>query len=288
MKRVLPRVGEKRNFNSQENKRRQRFLYSRREGLRFRVEKNAKDAYTGYPNGGVNSNENESEDLSDSEEKAASSSSVDSRTNLYHCVLIGINWWKALKKLAPVVPNKLTRRFRESLTKECDTRSLEYEFGLNPTNDVFPKLEQYLGIDLYVLFGGKFSPLSIAYRPYRSSGPLHMRDVFKELDYSTTDADDMDDSIGVKRPVVVLQTARPFFHKLGNFYTLPYRESIQEMDASWGSIWDIIVKKRWVGMDCPRKRAEQIEFVKQSLGLAKNEKFQVSDGIFQKLRKKEP
>ena len=280
MKRVFPKAKRKAVSDPVENKRRARFLFSRQEGVRFRADVNAGTAYTGFPD----VHENGSTTTTDAA-AAAEEEEDESRSNFYSCVLIGINWWHALEKLAPRFPKTFSRKLREHVAK-CDPSGLEARFGKHPTRDILPQIEQELDIDLYILIGGKHAPSSISYRPYRASGPLYMRNVYKELNHEHVDDDDAyDDSLGVKRPVVVLQSARPFFHELGNFHTIPHGRLLSRLNSSWTSLWRAIVVERWPDKKNNEQAInEQIDFVKHSLGLAKNEKFQISDGIFNKLR----
>ena len=292
MKRVFPQAKSKTKSTHVENKRRARFLFSRREGVRFRANVDATNAYTGFPDNTANKDDDDA--AADKEVNSRDNSlPVDdddddddaSTSNFYSCILIGINWWHALEKLAPRIPKKFSRELRESLSK-CDPSVLERQFGKKPSRDIFPKIEQELNIDLYILIGGKYAPSCISYRPYRASGPLHMRNVYKELDkHCSTVELDYDDSLGVTRPVVVLQSGRPYFHKLGNFHTIPHGRFLEKLNSPWISLWRAIVTQVWPKIVSNEKEiANKIEDLKLSLRLAKNEKFQISDGIFNKLR----
>ena len=107
----------------------------------------------------------------------------------------------------------------------------------------------YLDIDIYLLYGGKFSPLGIAYKPYRASGPRCIRSAFEDLDSQ---------SFGKReRHIVVLQSARQYFHTFGSFHVIPTRQVAKDRDQNWISIWRAII--RHMGLKKGENEADKIK-----------------------------
>ena len=196
-------------------------------------------------------------------------------SNLYHQILLGKNWFRYLQEKAPEIPKTLPRSVWERIGN-VNISSLQAKFGNVPCRSDLPKIEEYLDIDLYLLYGGKYSPLGISYRPYRASGPPCIRSALEHLDAQ---------SFGrLGRPVVVLQSARPYFHTLGSFYVIPTRRVAQDYDKNWTTFWLAIVRFKYGKKLTQQQEKEKISYMKRELCLANDEKFTLSDGIFRKLR----
>lgn len=196
-------------------------------------------------------------------------------SNIYSCILLGINWWKHLKAIYPKIPTEVNRSLLKSL-KENNTSELREKFGERPTRADLKSIEAHLGIDLYIMFAGEFSHLGIAYRPERFKRPLDIRFPFTELEDASQNRD---------RPVVVLQTTINYFHTLGNFYVFPTHLAALNYTNGWKSIWTLIVEKRWPKLEDTAKE-KKICDVKRELALGQDEIWSIGDGVFNRLKQK--
>jgi len=198
-------------------------------------------------------------------------------SNVYAAILTGINWWTFLHRIYPKVPTRMNAKLKKILTT-VDISSLERKFGLKPARADLPRIEEYLCIDLYCVFGGKFACSSIYYRPKRLSTKLNIRQVLNVFDDVVKNGTET-------RPVVVLQSSRPFFEELGTFHLIPCRKTLENFDSEWVSLWHAIARKRWpkepVGSAGFRCKMEEIQ---RKVGLFENEKFAVTDRVFEKVR----
>jgi hypothetical protein len=198
-------------------------------------------------------------------------------TNVFAAILTGINWWKHLNLVYPRLPKRMNARLKKDLTTydDVDMRNLIEKFSKNPKRSDLPSIEQYLKIDLYCVYGGKYALSCIYYRPYRLCTKLDLRQVLNSFE-------NVADHV---RPMVVLQSSRPFFDELGTFHLIPTRKTLENFDSEWVSLWHAIVKARWpreiVGSDSFKER---IQDMKTKIGLCENEKFAVTDRVFEKIR----
>ncbi|CAG5104697.1 Oidioi.mRNA.OKI2018_I69.chr1.g1461.t1.cds [Oikopleura dioica] len=197
-------------------------------------------------------------------------------TNIYHALLFGKNWWNFLQKIAPKVPTTINQELKDDLLK-CNTSMLEVRFGPKPTRADLPKIEEFLNIDLYLLYGGKYSPLGISYRPSRTAEVLSIRNVLEKYESGHTNNEHVD------RPLVILQSARPYFHTLGPFYVIPTRKVAEERDRDWINLWRAIVKYRWPKLN-KTEQDEKIVEVKREMCIDDREMFSIADGVFQRIR----
>ena len=69
-------------------------------------------------------------DTSDTESEAYDETKKPS--NLYDCLLMGINWWNFLKAIRPKIPKTINPELRKEL-KQYDTTELQENFGARPT-----------------------------------------------------------------------------------------------------------------------------------------------------------
>ncbi|CBY32003.1 unnamed protein product, partial [Oikopleura dioica] len=199
-------------------------------------------------------------------------------SNFYEMVLVGINWSRYLKTIYPKIPTTLCReKWKEIGT--VDAGELKTKFGIEPKRSILPEIERFLNIDLFLLYGGKHSPLGISYRPQRSGGGgggggVSVSNVFDSLERHTDDA----------RHTVVLQSARAYFHTFGPFHVIPTRPVAEELDQDWISIWRAVVRFKFPSYKTKSQQNERIEFVKKELGISNNTKFTIGDGVFRRLK----
>lgn len=118
--------------SSSERLKRTRFLFSNKNGKRVPVSSAPKESP-------VSMSEDPPEILS----------------NFYHMLLIGLNWSKYLKKESPNIPRTITRLLWEEIGT-VNILSLVEKFGTEPKRSDLPKIEEYLDIDLYLLYGVDF------------------------------------------------------------------------------------------------------------------------------------
>jgi hypothetical protein len=197
-------------------------------------------------------------------------------SNVYATVLGGVQWWLHLQKVFPKVPKRLTKKIKKIITN-VDISNLVRMFGKRPSRSDLPKIEEFLGIDLYCIYGGKYAQSAICYRPQRLSTKLNLRQALSVFDNVRSH----DRAI---RPVVVIQSARPFFGELGTFHLIPSRATVEDFDSEWISLWRAIVVKRY-GLEVgSQKYFDKISEVKEKIGLQENEKFAVTDRVFEKIR----
>jgi len=81
-------------------------------------------------------------------------------SNFYHMVLLGLNWSKYLKRESPNIPKTITHTLFEEIGT-VDISRLVREFGPDPKRSDLPNIEQYLDIDLYLLYGLDFEKINL-------------------------------------------------------------------------------------------------------------------------------
>jgi hypothetical protein len=197
-------------------------------------------------------------------------------SNIFSCLLMGVNWWNFLKEIQPKIPKTINPELRKELATG-DISELQERFGKRPTRGDLDEIEEFLGIDLYIMVAGEFTPLGITRRPARLKHPLGIRELFRELEK---------ESFQRNRPVVVLQSPSNFFHELGDFYLFPAYSAALNFDAKWKNIWRLIVEKRWPELTSEREKFMKINEVKALLKLGPNEIFSIGDGVFKRLKQK--
>ena len=138
-------------------------------------------------------------------------------SNFYSCVLLGINWWKFLRQIAPKIPKRINPELRKSLF-DFDIQPLIEKFGASPTRNDIPAIEEFLNVDIYCLYGGNFSTMSISYRPNRLNVKLNLREMFASIPL---------------KPTVVLHSERPFFDLLGTFFVVPTRNALEDFESQY-------------------------------------------------------
>ena len=195
-------------------------------------------------------------------------------TNIYACIKMGIKWWRYLAKTGHRKPTYITRPLLDEL-RDIDVSDLEARFGAQPTKADMPAIEEFLNIDLFTLYGGKFSPLGISYRSRARSRSLSSQAGGGTVE----DALDALERPG-GRPVVVLQSARAYFHKLGAYHVIPTRRVAEDRDKDWISFWRALAKHRGA------KSAAQISAKIYEMKTELQPPFTIADGTFQKIRSK--
>ena len=198
-------------------------------------------------------------------------------SNLYSAVLMGYRWWQHLYAIYPKIPKTRNDALRKEL-QDNDISKLVELFGSSPTRATLPKLEEYLNVDIYILYGGLYAPLGISYRPSKSKKNGDISSVISALE-NVRDAE---------RPCIVLQSARPFFHRLGTFHVLPTRKQFEDRDRKWISIWQAVVKTTSYTFPGKSKLSEKEEYVKQEvLGCELNDRvFTIADGVFKRIKQR--
>ena len=196
-------------------------------------------------------------------------------SNVYSAVLMGLSWWKLLKRLYPKIPKRLNPELRKQL-QSIDPGWLEARYGKNPTRAVFPELEKELDIDLYVLYGGGvYSPLGISYRPLRVQKKEDIAGIISRLE-------NVDDT---ERPCVVLQAGKNYFNRLGTFHVMPTRKNFEDRDKNWISLWEAVTKKAFPGIKRSQLKAKEKLVKLRVLGTNyENRHFTIADDIFKKIR----
>ena len=258
-------------WRSQRSKtRRQRFLASEREGQLYRHESRVKNS--GVP---LDLGDYEESEDDDKKEEDVDNEHLKKGSNIYSCLILGIKWWNLLKSIYPKIPLRPNKELMKSLkVSEHETADLREKFGIHPCRGDLKEIEEYLQIDLFLLVGGEFTNLTIAYRPERFSKPLTVRDVFKELEDANRERE---------RPVVVLQSSLNFFNELGTFFFFPTYVSALKFAKKWKSIWELIVDKRWPKIN---NKEEKIKEIKKALALGNSEIWSIGDGVFKRLQQK--
>jgi hypothetical protein len=212
----------------------------------------------------------------DDDDDGGGGKDVEERTNIYEACLVGINWFNFLKKISPKIPTKVTPELKREIF--CvDTTELKNRFGSTPARCDLPEIERYLGIELYLLYGGRFSPLGVSYHSRKDSEST-ASNITRELEERATRAQ------SDQSAMVILQSARPFFHKLGVFHVIPTRKVCEERDKGWIHLWSAIVKFRWPKLK-GEAHQEKIEKIKEELvDRGSSTMFSITDGVFQRLR----
>ena len=229
------------------------------------------------------------EEAEEEEYSPADTSDPRNASNFYHAVLMGRNWWRHLRAISPKIPTRINPAVLKEIS-QVDTRELEEKFGAKPTRSIIPHVESFLNVEIYCLYGGLFSPLGICYRPHSSVDSVES--LINKLEkrgsqrFNYHDGGEEEEEKAGNRPVIILQSARPFFHFLGTYHILPCRKVFENRDSQWVSLWTAIIKTKWPKL--PKSSYDdKINYIKKELfgeEVSSNNVFGIGDGVFHRIR----
>ena len=233
------------------------------------------------------------EEVEEEEYSPADTSDPRNASNFYFAVLMGINWWRHLRAISPKIPTRITPAVMKEIS-QVNTRVLEEKFGTKPTRAIIPHVESFLNVEIYCLYGGSFSPLGICYRPHSSADSVEslINKLEKRGSQQVNHHDDKKEEEEAEkadnRPVIILQSARPFFHFLETYHILPCRKVFENRDSQWVSLWTAIIKTKWPKL-AKSFYDDKIKYIKKELfgkEASSNNVFGIGDGVFHRIRRR--